>query len=203
MVSAALEQRLRAATLSPGDRPSQSSDFDLAPEAAPAAARQLRPAGVLVAVLTHATRPMLLLTKRSSAMRHHPGQIALPGGKQDVSDPDVIATALREAQEEVGLPVQSAEILGLLPPHETITGFRVHPVLALVRKPFTPRLEPGEVAEVFTVPLSHILDLNNFSARSRRWRRQRRGYLTVPYGPYYIWGATARILHTLATRAAA
>lgn len=177
-----------------------SSDFDLNPEMLLPPDRKLRAAGVLVAFQEREGALELILTKRSSALRHHPGQIAFPGGKQDPGDVDCTATALREAREEIGLPSESVEVLGTLPPHETVTGFQVTPVLGLVRAVFTPIAEPGEVAEVFSVPFDHIADPAHYAIQYRRWRGQRRYYYTVPCGPYYIWGATARMLRTLAAR---
>lgn len=179
-----------------------SSDFDLNPDFRLPEGRKLRPAGVLAAFVLQDGVPHVILTKRSSALKHHPGQIAFPGGKQDEGDADVVAAALREAQEEVGLDPAQVEVLGTLPTHETVTSFLVTPVLARVTGDFTPRPEPGEVAEVFTVPLAHVCDPARFSVQSRRWRGMRRSYYTVPYGPYYIWGATARILRGLAERMA-
>lgn len=171
-----------------------SSDFDLNPGITLPADRKLRPAAVLAPIIAGPNGYDLILTKRSSALKHHPGQIAFPGGKQDAGDPDLIATALREAAEEIGLPIASAEVLGTFAPHETVTGFTVTPVVALIRDEFDAVPEAGEVAEVFRVPLAHVLDANCFVVESRRWRGQRRSYYAVPYGPYYIWGATARIL---------
>lgn len=175
-----------------------SSDFDLNPGTVLPENRKLRPAGVLVPITLADGTPRLILTKRSSALKHHPGQIAFPGGKQDEGDADITAAALREAQEEIGLDIGNVEVLGCLPTHETVTGFDVTPVLALVRRRFEPVPEAGEVEEVFDVPLEHVLTLGNFSIQSRRWRGVRRNYYTVPFGPYYIWGATARILRTMA-----
>lgn len=175
-----------------------SSDYDLNPDTVLPAGRKLRPAGVLVGVLAQGNEARLYLTKRSSALKHHPGQIAFPGGKQDETDADVTAAALREAHEEIGLDPANVEVLGLMPAHETVTGFHVTPVIALVREPFTPVPELGEVEEVFDVPLEHVLTAANFSVQSRRWRGSRRHYYTVPFGPYYIWGATARILRSMA-----
>lgn len=189
--------RLRQALTRPGR---SSSDFDLNPDTVVPAGRKLRAAGVLVPISIVRDVPQVILTKRSSSLQHHPGQIAFPGGKQDESDLDVTATALREAKEEIGLPSHMAEVLGLMPEHETVTSFKVTPVVAILREEFSVLPEPGEVEEVFSVPLSHVLEPENYLVESRRWRGQRRYYFSVPYGPYYIWGATARMLRALADR---
>jgi 8-oxo-dGTP pyrophosphatase MutT (NUDIX family) len=177
-----------------------SSDIDLNKDTAPAACRILRPAGVLAPVIEKNGRLELILTKRSSALKHHPGQIAFPGGKQDESDVDVVAAALREAHEEIGLPPELVEVLGTLPTHDTVTNFQITPVIGFVRDTFDIVPEPGEVDEVFTVPLAHVLNADNYLVQSRRWRGQMRHYYVVPYGPYYIWGATARMLRAWADR---
>ena len=177
-----------------------SSDFDLNPDVVLPEGRKLRPAGVLIPVQMIDGQAQVILTKRSSHLKHHPGQIAFPGGKQDEADADVIAAALREADEEIGLKPSNVEVLGTLASHETVTSFSVTPVLGFVRDAFDHKPEPGEVEEVFSVPLAHVIDPKNFRVEGRRWRGQRRHYYTVPYGPYYIWGATARMLRGLAER---
>ena len=192
-----VEARLREALSLPGGG---SSDFDLNPDTVLPAGRKLRPAGVLVPISLTSGEARVILTMRSSALKHHPGQIAFPGGKQDDTDADVTATALREAQEEIGLPTDLPDILGVLPDHETVTGFTVTPVVALLRQEFSVVPETGEVDEVFSVPLSPVAEAGNYLVESRRWRGDRRYYFTVPFGPYYIWGATARMLRGLAAR---
>ncbi|MFD0859521.1 CoA pyrophosphatase [Roseovarius aquimarinus] len=175
-----------------------TSDFDLNPETVLPEGRKLRPAGVLVPLMMTPHGARLLLTQRSSVLKQHPGQIAFPGGKQDECDADVTAAALREAHEEIGLAPSNVEVLGHLPEHETVTGYMVTPVIGRVRAPFTPVPEAGEVAEVFDVPLAHVLDPARFRVEARYWRGTMRRYYTVPFGPYYIWGATARMLRALA-----
>lgn len=174
-----------------------SSDYDLNPEAAPPTA-PLRRAGVLVAF--HEDDGRLLLTKRASGLRHHPGQIALPGGKVDATDADETAAALREAQEEVGLDPRQVDLLGILPSHRTVTGFAVTPVVGIIRGSFRPRPEPGEVEEAFTLPFAHVADPSLYRVERRQWRGGWRRYHVAPWGPYYLWGATARILWGLAER---
>ena len=192
-----LEDKLRKALNRPA-RP--SSDFDLNPAITLPPGRVLRPAAVLLAIWLHPETPRLILTKRASHLKHHPGQIAFPGVKVDAGDDGVIGAALRESREEVGLPPELVDIAGTLPPHETVTGFTVTPILGFIRDSFTPVPEAGEVDEVFTVPLSHVLNPAHYAIEKRLWRGEWRRYYAVPYGPYYIWGATARILRGLADR---
>ncbi|MCT4556861.1 MAG: CoA pyrophosphatase [Pelagimonas sp.] len=177
-----------------------SSDFDLNPGVTLPDTRKLRPAGVLCAFQEGGTGLEVVLTKRASHLKHHPGQIAFPGGKVDEGDADVTVTALREAREEIGLAPDNVTVLGQLPPHETVTGFQVTPVVGLIRAPFSPVPEPGEVEEIFVAPFSHVTDPARYIVQSRRWRGMRRSYYTAPLGPYYIWGATARMLRGLAER---
>lgn len=188
--------RLTAALALQGD---SSSDFDLNPGLQTPGA-VVRPAAVLVAVWQHQGAARVILTKRASHLTHHPGQVAFPGGKLDAADPSLEICALREAEEEIGLPPQRVDLLGRLPTHETVTGFTVTPVLGLVRDAFDPVPQADEVEEVFSVPLAHVLNPDLYTIQRRLWRGTWRRYYAVPYGPYYIWGATARMLRGLAER---
>lgn len=176
-----------------------SSDFDLDPGLPRPMGRELRPAAVLLAVDLSGEEARVILTKRSPHLRHHPGQIALPGGSIDPGE-DAVAAALREAQEEIGLPLGHCEVLGAVGSHETVTAFSVTAVLALMRGPFHVRPEAREVAEVFAVPLARLASPANYRVEGRRWQGRHRRYWVVPHGPYYIWGATARLLRGLAER---
>jgi 8-oxo-dGTP pyrophosphatase MutT (NUDIX family) len=174
-----------------------SSDFDLNPGFRPSPGRRLRPASVLVPLIERGGLN-LILTRRAALLQHHPGQVAFPGGKQDPDDATPLAAALREAREEIGL--DGVAVLGELAAHETVTGFLVAPFVGLAPEGFRPVIDRREVDEVFEVPFDFLLDPGNFRVEARRWQGQLRSYYVIPYGPHYIWGATARILRTLAER---
>jgi 8-oxo-dGTP pyrophosphatase MutT (NUDIX family) len=177
-----------------------SSDFDLNPGFTPPPNRKLRQAAVLVPLFQTETGLRLILTKRASSLKHHPGQIAFPGGKQDETDTTLEETAIREAQEEIGLNRENITILGRLARHETVSNFVVTPIVAHITGRFSLVSDPGEVEEIFDVPFDHVTNPARFSVQHRYWLGQQRFYYTVPFGPYYIWGATARILHGFSER---
>ena len=174
-----------------------SSDFDLNQDLASSQKLKFLEASVLIPVLTFKEELEILLTKRSINLRNHPGQIAFPGGKKEECDSNPMETALREAEEEIGLKTSRVEVISSLPTHKTATGFTIKPYIGLVREPFKKILQRGEVDEVFTVPFDHFLDEKNFTIQRRKWNGAERRYYIVPFGPYYIWGATARILMNL------
>jgi 8-oxo-dGTP pyrophosphatase MutT (NUDIX family) len=161
-------------------------------------ARQRTRAAVLVGVIGRA-EPSVILTRRTAHLRDHAGQISFPGGRMEEDDPDPAATALREAQEEIGLTAASCRILGELNPYDTITGFRVFPIVAWVEPPVSFDPDPFEVEEVFEVPLGFVVDPANHRRDSLRMGEVERSYWVVPYRDRYIWGATAGMLVNLAT----
>jgi 8-oxo-dGTP pyrophosphatase MutT (NUDIX family) len=177
------------------------SDWDLNPEFMGdlAVMPPPRPAAVLVPVVL---RPALtvLLTRRSHDMPSHPGQISFPGGKVEAGDGSALACALRESNEEIGLPPANVEPLGYLDSYRTGTGFQIVPVVALVRPGFPLSLDTREVAEVFEVPLRFLMDAANHRKDSREWRGRVRFSYAMPYEERYIWGATAGMLKNMQQR---
>ena len=166
---------------------------------------QLRPAAVLVGIIERDSGLKVLLTLRPDHLKSHAGQIAFPGGKIEPSDRGPLAAALREAEEEIGLPAALAEPLGYLDGYQTGTGYRVQPVVALVDAAFDPRLDANEVSELFEVPLAFLVDPANHQRHAREWQGRQRHYYAMPYpdgpaGERYIWGATAGMLRNLYER---
>ncbi|MEP4379898.1 MAG: CoA pyrophosphatase [Alphaproteobacteria bacterium] len=157
----------------------------------------LTPAAVLVPLLDHGDRITVLLTERAADLRAHAGQISFPGGRIDPEDTSPEAAALREADEEIGLPSASVEVIGRLDTYEVRTGFEITPVVGFVEPGFDMVYEPGEVADAFEVPLSFILDPANHERQSRVFQGKRRFFYVLPYEDRYIWGATAGMLVNL------
>lgn len=162
----------------------------------------LTPAAVLFPIVLHDAGHTVLLTQRTAHLRDHAGQIAFPGGRVEAGDASPLHTALRETEEEIGLSRRLIDILGYLPEYRTGTGFRVTPVVALVRPPFKLVLDPYEVAEAFEVPLAFLLDQANHQRHSLHYRGALRHFFAMPYGDYFIWGATAGMIRMLTERLA-
>jgi 8-oxo-dGTP pyrophosphatase MutT (NUDIX family) len=152
------------------------------------------PAAVLVPIVNRPEGLTLLLTQRSDTLPDHPGQISFPGGRQEPDDGSAAETALRESEEEIGLDRSRVEILGEVGNYETVTGYSVVPVVGWVEPPFELRTDPVEVAEAFEVPLSFVLDPDNFVQRHREVNGVTRHFFACPYQGRYIWGATAAMI---------
>jgi len=161
------------------------------------AAPEARPAAVLVPLVDRPDGLTVLLTRRTAHLANHAGQISFPGGRQEEADESPESCALRETLEEIGLAAERVQILGRLDDYLTVTGFRVVPVVGWVSPPFTLSPDPFEVDEVFEVPLAFLLDPANHQRHERIYNGRPRPYWAMPYGDYYIWGATAGMLVNL------
>lgn len=177
------------------------SDWDLNPElmADFAVMEPPRPAAVLVGIVAR-EELTVILTQRTQTLPTHAGQIAFPGGKVEPDDKTPIETALRESVEEIGLMPEFVEPLGFLDGYRTGTGFTVSPVVALIRPDFTLKPDPREVADVFEVPLSFLMNEANHQHHTREWRGRQRHYYAMPYGERFIWGATAGMIKNMHQR---
>jgi 8-oxo-dGTP pyrophosphatase MutT (NUDIX family) len=175
-------------------------DHDLDPiTQAIAAVRPIRPAAVLVPIVERA-EPMVLLTQRTAHLKDHAGQISFPGGKIEASDASPAAAALREAEEEIGLPPRLVEPVAYLDLYMTTLGYRIVPTIARVEPAFALRLNPAEVDDAFEVPLAFLMTPGNHKLHSRDWNGMKRTFYAMPFGERYIWGATAGILRNLYER---
>lgn len=155
-------------------------------------------AAVLVPIINRPERPGVLLTVRSSEMPSHAGQISFPGGKAAPEDPDRVATALREAHEEVNIPPDAVDVIGSLGVHKGGLGFSVTPVVGLVNPDVALKPCPREVAEIFEAPLDFVMDLNNHITEQREHKGVKYNMFAAPYEGFHIWGLTAGILRSLA-----
>ena len=154
-------------------------------------------AAVLIPVIDRSDDLTVLLTLRADDLKHHAGQISFPGGRVEAGDADAVATALRETEEEIGLRREFVEVLGRLPDHAVITGYRVTPIVGLVRLGFELVLDPTEVAGTFEAPLRHLLDPSMHARRTRKIAGEEIETFDLPWGSFHIWGATAGMLLTL------
>ena len=154
-------------------------------------------AAVLVPLVNRADGVRLLLTQRTAHLDDHAGQISFPGGRVEAADSGREETALRETEEEIGLPRSAVAVLGRLPTYEIPSGFRITPVVGWIEPPFELRPDPFEVAGVFEAPVAHFLDAARYQRREFHFRGRHRHYLAIPFEGRYIWGATAGMLYTL------
>lgn len=204
-----MRERIQAALRSEADliaagelqRPS-TGDFDLNPVMLDwvDAQQGLKPAAVLVPIVEREPELTVLLTKRTDHLHHHAGQVSFPGGRVETSDASVVDTALRETEEEIGLTRDFVDIAGYLDDYQTGTGFHITPVVGFVRPGFDLVPDTFEVADIFEVPLSFLFDPANHQEHSREWNGRQRRYFAMPYGDYFIWGATAGMLMNLYRR---
>jgi 8-oxo-dGTP pyrophosphatase MutT (NUDIX family) len=158
--------------------------------------QRLIPAAVLVPVVQR-EELTVLFTQRTAHLHDHPGQVAFPGGRSESGDSSPIVTALREAEEEIGLPRCQVDVLGTLPEYNTSTGFRVTPVVGLVAPPIELKLDAFEVAAVFETPLAFLLDPANHQRMSMEFAGAMRQFWAMPFQSYFIWGATAGMVVSL------
>ncbi|MEA3016351.1 MAG: hypothetical protein QOI38_1073 [Sphingomonadales bacterium] len=161
----------------------------------------ITPAAVLVPVVDR-PRPTVILTLRPETMRKHPGQISFPGGRLDPGDTGPIDAALREAEEEIGLPRDRVEVIGMADRYRTVTGFEVTPVIGIVPPDLPLAPHPGEVAAMFEAPLDYLLDPAHQAVRAVMWRGRERSYFEIDYEGRRIWGATAAMIVNLSRRLA-
>jgi 8-oxo-dGTP pyrophosphatase MutT (NUDIX family) len=155
-----------------------------------------RAAAVLVGIVLR-DEPTILLTRRTETLSAHKGQIAFPGGRVDADDPSPLFTALREAQEEIGLDPRHVDLIGYLDVYQTTTGFRIVPVVGVIEPPFEVLANPAEVDDIFEVPLHFLMSDQNHVVEEREWQGRMRKYIAMPYGERYIWGVTAGIIKNL------
>jgi 8-oxo-dGTP pyrophosphatase MutT (NUDIX family) len=173
----------------------ERGDHDLNPGMAKP--NSLTPAAVLVPLVDHSDGMTVLLTQRTDHLYDHAGQISVPGGRVEPHDADSEAAALRETEEEVGLTRDRVEIVGQLDTYVTRTGYEVTPVVGIVNPPFSVQADPFEVAEVFEVPLSFVIDPANHERGQRMHEGVPRQFYVLPYENRFIWGATAGMLVNL------
>lgn len=203
-----LEQRLRHALATTSEqypRPVSRLELPLKMEKLLTASvlGALRPAAVLVPVIRRSTGPSLLLTRRADHLRSHKGQVSFPGGGRDVVDVSAAANALREAHEEVGLQPEAVEVVGYLDDYPTISRYRVTPVVGVVEGDPELHAEASEVAEIFEVPLSFVLEPANFERKILTRSGIKMPFFELNHQGHRIWGATAGMLWNLAEKVTA
>lgn len=204
-MSQRIDRRLLEAAVWRGVHADDHGDFDLNPTISSFLDpdQAITPAAVLCPIVERRDGFHVILTKRADHLKRHPGQIAFPGGKVDPEDPSPLGAALREAEEEVGLPREQVDVIGAIEAYVTGTGFRVTPFVGVIHPAFRPITDDGEVAEVFEAPLDFLMNPSNRQMRKGFWRGAERTAYAIPWRGYDIWGATAGMLKALSDRIAA
>ncbi|MAI97313.1 MAG: coenzyme A pyrophosphatase [Rhodobacteraceae bacterium] len=178
-----------------------SSDFDLSTaDKKKLKGHYKKVAAVFILLRKKDLNISVVFTKRSNNLSVHPGQISFPGGAIEPYDKSILHAGLREVEEEIGLVASKIETVGLLRPHETVSKFLIHPFIGIVRTNVKFKINPCEVAEIFEVPLAFLLNRENMKEHQIVTEKEYRGYYAIPYGPYYIWGATASIIKNFIDR---
>ncbi|MEP3247042.1 MAG: CoA pyrophosphatase [Sneathiella sp.] len=175
-------------------------DHDLNPASTPPSDTVYKPAAVLVPIILRAEQPNVILTRRAGHLDKHAGQISFPGGRAEDHDATAVDTALRESEEEIGLLASSVDVIGRLNTYLTVTNYSVTPVVGLVEPKVDLVAEAGEVAEIFEVPLSFLMNPKNHQRHSGFHNGIERFWYAMPYQDYYIWGATAGMIRDLSER---
>ncbi len=193
--------RLRATRQKGGDADTDYGDHRLNLDLRHLIVRpNLRDAAVLVPIVDHGGEANVLLTKRTEKLRSHSGQVAFPGGAIDPTDASPEDAAVRETLEEIGLGAADIEVVGRMPDYVTGSGYRIAPVLGIVRPDYFLTINEDEVDDAFEVPLAFLMDPANHRRESRIWQDRERFFYTMPFGERYIWGVTAGIIRTVYER---
>ncbi|MCQ1057337.1 CoA pyrophosphatase [Photobacterium sp. ZSDE20] len=159
--------------------------------------RPLKPAAVLIPLVPRHGSFSMIFTRRADHLKHHPGQVSFPGGRYEPQDIDLIDTALRETEEEIGILCNRDSIIGQLPSLPTISGYIVTPYLSVISPDYRPQLDPNEVDELFEAPIEHVLNPMNIRIQKVTFRGNNHNIYSIPFSKYSIWGATAQMLKVL------
>ncbi|MGR5141227.1 CoA pyrophosphatase [Photobacterium sp. DNB23_23_1] len=159
--------------------------------------RPLKPAAVLIPLVPRHGSFSMIFTRRADHLKHHPGQVSFPGGRYEPQDIDLIDTALRETEEEIGVLCNRDSIIGQLPSLPTISGYIVTPYLSVISPDYRPQLDPNEVDELFEAPIEHVLNPMNIRIQKVTFRGNNHNIYSIPFSKYSIWGATAQMLKVL------
>ena len=178
-----------------------SSDFDLSSRGLKKLKGQHKKIAAVFMLLRQKEKDVsVIFTKRANHLSTHPGQISFPGGSLEPNDESLLNAGLREVEEEIGLEESQIETVGMLRPHETVSKYLIHPFIGIVESTAEFKINNSEVAEIFDVPLAFLLNRKNMKEHRISKGKEYRGYFAIPYGPHYIWGATASIIKSFTER---